>query len=108
MIDTMITKQDHHTRQTKTSLGFGEVTLTIHDRPQRRDKFNPLRISAVNPDQIHLILQGLPKLEIKTRTKLYHTTRNAHSNTGNKPNVVQYTTKDDEIIELSVLCPLHC
>ena len=71
-----ITEQTHHSSQTKTTPGIGEVTMTIHDRLQRRDK-NPLsRISAINPDQIRLILQYLTDLGIETRATIYPTKRN--------------------------------
>ena len=56
MIDTMTTERDHHTSQTKTNQEIGEVTMTIHDRLQRRDKNHPSQISAINPDQIRLTL----------------------------------------------------
>ena len=45
----MITKQNHHTSKTKTNPGTGEVTITILDRLQRRDKIHPARITSVNP-----------------------------------------------------------
>ena len=77
MIDTMIGKQDHHTSQTKTNPGTGEVTITIHNCLQRRDKLHLSRFSAVNPDQFHLIPQCLTDLEAKIRTKLYPTTRSS-------------------------------
>ena len=77
MINTTIPKQDHHTSQTMTNLGTGEVTITIHDRLQRRDKFHLSRISETNPDQIHPTLQYLTCLENETRATLYTTTRNS-------------------------------
>ena len=77
MIDTMITKQDHHTSQTKTNPGVGEVTMTNHYRLQRHDKIHFLPIPADNPDQIHLIIQCLTVLETKTRTRIYLTTRSS-------------------------------
>ena len=61
----MITKQDHHTSQTKTTPETGEVTITIHDRLQRHDKIHLSRIPADNPDLTHLIIQGLIDLEAK-------------------------------------------
>ena len=70
------TEQTHHTSQTKTNLGIGEVTMTIHDRLQRRDKNPPSRISAINPNQIRLILQYLTDLGIETRVTIYLTKRN--------------------------------
>ena len=70
-----ITEQTHHTSQTKTTPGIGEVTMTIHDRLQRRAK-NPLsRISAINPDQIRLIPQYLTDLGIETRATIFPTKR---------------------------------
>ena len=70
------TEQTHHTSQTKTTPVIGEVTMTIHDRLQRRDK-NPLsRSSAINPDQIRLILQHLTDSGIETRATIYPTKRN--------------------------------
>ena len=71
------TEQTHHTSHTKTNPGIGEVTMTIHDRLQRRDK-NPLsRISAINPDQIRLIPQYLTDLGSETRATIYPTKRNS-------------------------------
>ena len=78
MIDTMITKQDHHTSQTKTNPGSGEVTTAIHNRLEHRDKIHPSLTSAVTPDQIHLIPQCLAYLETKTWTKKYDTIRNSN------------------------------
>ena len=75
MIDTMITKQGHHTRQTKTNPGIREVTITFYDRLQRHDKTHPSLIFADNPYQIHLILQYLTGLEIETRATIYPATR---------------------------------
>ena len=72
-----ITEQTHHTSQTKTNPGIGEVTMTIHDRLQRRDKNHPPRISAINPDQIRLILQYSTDLGIEARVTIYLTTRNS-------------------------------
>ena len=56
MIDTMTTQRDHHTSQTKTNPGIGEIILTIRDRLRRHDKIHLLRILVDNPDQIHLTL----------------------------------------------------
>ena len=75
MGDTMITKQDHHTSHRKTNPGNVEVTRTIRDRLQRRDKVHPSRIYAGNPDQLHLIIQCLTVLETKIQTRIYLTTR---------------------------------
>ena len=77
MLDTMIPKQDCHTSQTKTNIGTGELTVTFHDFLQRRDKIHLSLISAINPDQIHLILQCLTGLEIETRATIYLTTKNS-------------------------------
>ena len=66
MIDTMNTKQDHHTSQTKTNPGTGEVTTAIHNRLEHRDKLHPPLTSAVTLDQIHFIPQCLADLETKT------------------------------------------
>ena len=74
--DTMITKWGHHTSQTKTNPGIGEVTITIRDRLQRHDRIHLSQISADNPDQIHLTHQCLTGLEIATRATMYLTTRN--------------------------------
>ena len=71
-----ITEQPHHTSRTKTTPGIGEVTMTIHDRLQRRDKIPLLRISATNHDQIRLILQYLTDLGIETRVTIYPMKRN--------------------------------
>ena len=73
----MTTKQTHHTGQTKTNLQNGEVPMTIHDYLQRGDKNNLSRISAINPDQIRLLLQCLTGLETETRATIYTTTRNS-------------------------------
>ena len=75
MMNTTIPKQDHYSSQTMTNLGTGEVTITIHDCLQRRDKFHLSRISETNPDQIHLTLQYLTSLENETRATIYPTTR---------------------------------
>ena len=77
MFDTMIPTQDLHTSQTRINLGTEEVTITIHDRLQSRDKIRRLRISAINLDQIHLIIQCLTGLEIETRATIHPTTRNS-------------------------------
>ena len=76
MIDTMISKQDHHTSQTKTNPENGEVIITIHENLQRHEKIHPSLISADNLDQTHLKLQCLIGLEIGTRGTIYPTTRN--------------------------------
>ena len=78
-IDIMTRERDHHTSQTEVSLGIGAVTKTTHDRPQRRDKTHPSRISAGKSDQTHLILKCLTDLEIKIRRKISFTTRNSQS-----------------------------
>ena len=74
-IDTMITKQDHNTSQTKTNPEIGEVVVTIHDRLQSHDNYHASQISANSLDQIHLTLQCLTGLEIETRATIYPTTR---------------------------------
>ena len=74
MIVSKITERYHHTSQTKTNPGIGEVTITIHNCLQCREKINPSRFSAVNSDQFHLIPQCSADLETKTRTKIYPTT----------------------------------
>ena len=76
MIDTMTTERDHHTSQTKTNPGVGEVTITIRDRLQRRDKIHLLQILVDKPDQIHITLQCLTGLEIGTLVTIYPTKRN--------------------------------
>ena len=77
IIDSVISKQHHPSSQAKINPGTGEVTITIHDRLRRRDKIYPSQISAVNPDQIHVISQCLGGFETKARTKIYPTTRNS-------------------------------
>ena len=57
IIDTMTTEQDHHISRTKTNIGIGEVTITIHNLLLHRDQIHPLRISIDNSDQIHLTPQ---------------------------------------------------
>ena len=74
---TMSTERDHRTSQTRTNLEIGEVTMTIHNRLQRRDKNPPSRISAINPDQISLTPLCLTGLGIETRATIYPTTRNS-------------------------------
>ena len=77
MFGTMTTERDHRTSQTRTNLEIGEVTMTIHDRLQRRDKNHTSRISTINPDQIRLTLQCLTGLEIENRATLYPTKTNS-------------------------------
>ena len=72
----MTTEQTHHTGQTRTNPGIGEVTITIHDRLQAHDKIPLSRISAINSDQILPTLQCLTGLEMETRATIYPTTRN--------------------------------
>ena len=73
MIDTMTTKRDHHTSQTKTNPGIGEVIITIRGRLQCHDKIHPSRILTINPDQIRLILQYSTDLGIRTGVTIYLT-----------------------------------
>ena len=73
----MTTERDHHTSQSKTNPGIGEVIITIRNRLQCHDKSHPSRISAINPDQIRLILQYSTDLGIETRVTVYLTTRNS-------------------------------
>ena len=77
IIGTMSTQLDHSTSQIRTNLEIGEVTMTIHDRLQHRDKNRPSRISAINPDQIRLTLQCLTGFEIETRATIFPTIRNS-------------------------------
>ena len=77
IIGMTITEQPHHTSRAKTTPGIGEVTMTIHDRLQRRDKIPLLRISATNHDQLRLILQYLTDLGIETRATIYPMKRNS-------------------------------
>ena len=74
---TMSTERDHRTSQTRTNLEIGEVTMTIQDRLQRRDKSRLSPISAINPDQIRLFFLCLTGLEIETRPTIYPSTRNS-------------------------------
>ena len=71
-----ITEQPHHTSQTKTNPGIGEVILNIHDRLQCRDKNHSSRIFAIKPDQIRLILQFSTNLGIEIRVTIDPTKRN--------------------------------
>ena len=48
----MTTERDHHTSQTETNPGIGEVITTFRDRLQCHDKIHPSRIIVINPDQI--------------------------------------------------------
>ena len=77
MIDTMTTERDHHTSQTKTNPGNGEVIITIRDRLQCHGKIHPSRILAINPDQIRLIIQYSTDLGIRTRVTIYLTKKNS-------------------------------
>ena len=72
----MTTERDHHTSQTKTNPGIGEVILTIRGCLQCHDKIHPSRILAINPDQIRLIVQYSTDLGIRTRVTIYLTKRN--------------------------------
>ena len=63
---TMSTELDHSTSQIRTNLENAEVTMTIHDGLQRRDKNHPSRSTAINPDQIRLIFQYSTGLGIET------------------------------------------
>ena len=67
--NTMTTEQDRHNSYTEVNLGTGAVTINFHDRLQRRNKTHTSRISADNPDQIHLIFQYLTDLETKIPAK---------------------------------------
>ena len=70
IIGTLSIELDHRTSQARTNLEIGKVTMTIHDRLQRRDKNHPSRISAINPDQIRLIFQYSADLGIETRVTI--------------------------------------
>ena len=74
----MTTEQTHHTSQTKTNPGIGEVTKTIHNHLQPHGKIPPSRIFADNSDQIHLIFPCLTGLGIETRKTKYLTTGNSY------------------------------
>ena len=101
----MTTERDHHTSQTRTNPGIGEIIITIRDRLQCPDNINPSRIIVINPNQTRLIFQYSIDLGIRTRVTIYLTKRNSQLLT--TPNVVRFTTTDDEINELSGLCPLN-
>ena len=75
IVGTKSTGLAHRTSQIRTNLEIGEVTMTIRDRLQRRDKNHPSRVSAINPDQIRLIPQNSTGLGIETRVTIYLTTR---------------------------------
>ena len=77
VMETMITKQGCHTGHTKANPGIEEVTRTSHNRLQIHDKTHPSRISADNPDQIHLMLLRLIDLETEIRVKINPTTRSS-------------------------------
>ena len=72
----MTTERDHHTSQTKTNPGIGEILITFRDRLQCPDKIHPSRIIVINPDQIRPILQYLTDLGIRIRVTIYLTKRN--------------------------------
>ena len=76
MIGTMTAERDHHTNQTKTNPGIGEVIITIRCRLQCHDKIHPSQILAINPDQVRLILQYSTNLGTRTRVTIYLTKRN--------------------------------
>ena len=73
----MTIEQTHHTSQTKTNPGIGEVTTTNRDCFQRHDKIHLLRIFAVNPDRTRLTPQCLIGSKIATRVTIYPMTRNS-------------------------------
>ena len=73
----MTTERDNHISRTKINLGFGEVTITIHDRLQRDNKTQPSRIFVDNPNRTRLTLQCLTGLEIETPATIYPTTKNS-------------------------------
>ena len=72
----MTTERDHNISLIKINIGNGEVRKTIHNRLQRHDKIHFLRTLEEKADQIHVTLQCLTDLEIKTRATIYRTTRN--------------------------------
>ena len=63
--------------------------------------------SRGQPGQIHLTLQCLSGLGIETRKKIYPTKRNSQFLTTVTNPTFRYTTTDDEINQLSGLCPLN-
>ena len=75
--DTMTTEQDRRKSQTKVSLAIGAVTVTTHNHLQRQEYTHPSRISADNPDRIHLTAQCLIVSETKIRAKIYLTIRSS-------------------------------
>ena len=77
LIDTMTTERDHHTSQTKTNPGIGEIIITFRDRLQCHDKIHPSRIIVINPDHNRLILQYSTDLGIRKRVTIYLTKRNS-------------------------------
>ena len=73
----MTTGRDHHTSQTKTNPGIGQVIIAIRGRLQCHDKIHPSRTLAINLDQIRLILQYSTGLGIRTRVTIYPTKKNS-------------------------------
>ena len=66
----MTTERDHHTSETETNPGIGEIIITFRDRLQCPDKIHPSRIIVINPDQICPLLQYLTDLGIRTRVTI--------------------------------------
>ena len=106
IIGIMTTEQTHHTIQTKTNPGIGDVTKAIHDHLQPHDKIPLSQISADNPDQYRLILQCLTHRKQDPSNNIPYDMKFPTFNDSNQPNMVRFTTTDDEIKKLSGLCPL--
>ena len=97
----MITERNHHTSQTKTIPGIGEVIITVRDRLQCHDKIHPSRIlnqpgsNSPNPSVFNRFGNQNQSNNISYEKKF------PISNNGNQPNVVRFTTTGDEINRLS-------
>ena len=108
MIDTKTTKRDRHTSQTKTNPGIGGFNNNFSRSPSmsRQDSSftdyrNQPRSNSPNPSVFNRFGNQNPSNNISYEKKF------PTSNNGNQPNVVRFTTTDDEINELSGLCPLN-
>ena len=73
----MTTERERRTSQTGVNLRIGAVTVTTHNFLQRQVETHPSRISADNPDRIHLNPQRLIVSETKIWAKLYFTIRSS-------------------------------
>ena len=104
----MTTERDHNTSQTKTNPGIRGSNNNFSRSPSmsRRDSSftdyrNQPRSNSPNPSVFNRFGNQNPSNNISYEKKF------PTSNNGKQPNVVGFTTADDEINELSGLCPLN-